>query len=97
MGDYTTRKKNGQMVHHWTSNMDCFATPVPSFNFEGRGKVGSRCGMFTTFLFMAAMIYYSLTGFGYMIMMHNPLLSTVVYRDFYDSSEDTFNLADMQT
>ena len=98
MGDYTTRKKNGPKGYHWTSKIDFFATPVPSFNFEGREKVGSFCGMTATFIFVAAMIYYAGTGFIYMVKMHNPLLSTVIYRDFYEASEENaFNLAEMET
>ena len=98
MADLNTRKKNGPVAHHWSNQIDFFATPVPSFNFEGKAKVGSSCGMIATFIFVAAMIYYAGTGFIYMVKMHNPLLSTVIYSDFYDSSEENaFNLAEMET
>jgi hypothetical protein len=47
-------------------------------------------------LFYTAIIYYTVISFGYMVLMHNPLLATIVYKDFYDEN-DTFNLKEMKT
>ena len=38
----------------WTQEIrsyDMFAQPVPQFNFEGRNKVGSNCGLMATLFF----------------------------------------------
>ena len=55
--DKKKEPKNGQVSNYY-DQLDAFATPVPSFNFEGRSQIGTVIGAVgSVFAFMIVFGY----------------------------------------
>ena len=83
---------------NWTEtilSLDLFALPAPSFNFEGRRKIGSALGLVASTFFMLSLGLFIWLKAGRFINGTNPLIAYAEEKDVY-TSEDAIDLYEVQ-
>jgi hypothetical protein len=74
---------------HWFENLmsfDAFAMYPPGFNFEGRQRIGSPCGVGFTIFFYTAMTTYLGLNVSAMVNFEETQIVEILERDAYDST-----------
>jgi hypothetical protein len=74
----------------WTETLlayDMFGARIPTFNFEGRNKVGSPTGLVATVFFVVLLGSFAGFKVSRLITGGNPLISESMEIDFYDENE----------
>ena len=56
-------KKTTQLMDYF----DLYSQPVPGFNFEGRGKIGSCTGTLSSALVLSLLVFVSAIKFSHMM------------------------------
>ena len=67
--------------------IDVFGKPLPAFNLGGEDTVHTLTGGIFTFIIILILVTYGGLKFVHLIERHNPLVSEVTEKAFYDSSE----------
>ena len=74
---------------------DRFAEKVPSFNFQGKGSMGTWFGLVTTVAFWSCLISFTALKVARLVRGSNPLISATPDLDHY-GPEETIDIAEGQ-